>query len=131
MPSTTEPAETSTRAQSDLSTLRLLNQEFIRAVGASDAAWFDQHLSSDFVNSNPDGTLSERAGFLHRVAQPSAVSQLRADDVRIRLFGDSALIHGRTLYIKGNGEPGAGRYTDVWARIDGAWLCAAADVTRC
>jgi hypothetical protein len=131
MPTTTQSAETSTRAGSDLSALRLLNQEFIRAVGASDAAWFDQHLSSDFVNSNPDGTLSERAAFLQRVAQPSAVSQLHADDVRIRLFGDSALVHGRTLYTKADGEPGAGRYTDVWARIDGAWLCVAADVTRC
>ena len=30
-------AEASTRAVSDLSALRLLNQEFIRAVGASDA----------------------------------------------------------------------------------------------
>ena len=116
---------------SDLAALRLLNQEFIRAVGASDVAWFDQHLSSDFVNSNPDGTLSERAAFLCHVARPSAVSRLRADDVRIRLFGDSALVHARTRYVKANGEPGEGRYTDVWARIDGAWRCVAADVTRC
>lgn len=111
--------------------LQRLNEEFIRAIAASDAAWFDRHLSSDFVNSNPDGTLSERTAFLERVAKPSAVSQLHADDVRIRLFGDSALVHGRTHYVKADGEPGAGRYTDVWARIDGAWRCVAADVTRC
>ena len=128
---TSTTAEQSTRTVSDLAALRLLNQEFIRAVGASDAAWFDRHLSSDFVNSNPDGTLSERAAFLSHVARPSSVSRLRADDVSIRLFGDSALVHARTSYIKANGEPGAGRYTDVWARIDGVWRCVAADVTRC
>jgi ketosteroid isomerase-like protein len=131
MHDTPTTAESSTRTVSDLSALRLLNQEFIRAVGASDAAWFDKHLSSDFVNSNPDGTLSERAAFLQHVARPSAVSRLRADDVRIRLFGDSALVHASTHYIKANGEPGSGRYTDVWARFDGAWRCVAADVTRC
>lgn len=124
-------AEASTQAVSDLAALRLLNQEFIRAVATSNAAWFDRHLSSDFVNSNPAGTLSERAEFLAHVARPSAVSRLQAEDVRIRLFGDSALVHARTTYVKASGEPGAGRYTDVWARIDGAWRCVAADVTRC
>jgi len=122
--------EAGTRTVSDLSALRLLNQEYIRSVAESDAAWFDRHLSSDFVNSNPDGTLSDRAAFLRRVAQPATVSKLQVDDVRIRLFGDSALVHGRTRYIKPDGEPGTGRYTDVWARIDGAWRCVAADVTR-
>jgi hypothetical protein len=117
--------------QDDHATLSRLNDQYIRALATSDAGWFDRHLSSDFVNGNPDGTLSERTAFLQRVAQPLAVSQLRADDVRIRLFGDSALVHGRTTYVKADGEPGAGRYTDVWARIDGAWRCVAADVTRC
>jgi ketosteroid isomerase-like protein len=118
-------------AADDLAALRRLNDDFIRAVAASDAGWFERHLSSDFVNSNPDATLSDRAAFLRHVAKPSTVSMLQAEDVRIRLFGDSALVHGRTTYRKPDGEPGAGRYTDVWARIDGAWCCVAADVTRC
>lgn len=130
MPDTATTAEASTQAVSDLSALRLLNEQFIRAVATSNAAWFDQHLSTDFVNSNPDGTLSERAAFLAHVARPSTLSRLQADDVRIRLFGDSALVHARTSYIKASGEPGTGRYTDAWARIGGAWRCVAADVTR-
>ena len=116
---------------SDLNALRRLNEQYIRAVAESNAAWFDQHLSSDFVNSNPDGTLSDRAAFLRRVAGPSGVSNFAVDDVCIRLFGDAALVHGRTTYVKADGTPGAGRYTDVWARSDGTWRCVAADVTRC
>ena len=116
---------------SDLSALQMLNDQYIRAVATSDAAWFARHLSDDFLNSNPDGTLSDRAAFLRHVARPSAVSKLEAEDVRIRLFGPTAIVHGRTTYIKADGQPGAGRYTDVWASADGAWLCVAADVTRC
>jgi ketosteroid isomerase-like protein len=130
MPSTST-LENDARAARDLDALRELNDGFIRAVARSDAAWFDVHLSSDFVNSNPDGTLSERAAFLQRIAQPSTVPTLQAEDVRIRLFGDSALVHGRTRYTRPDGSGGAGRYTDVWARMDGAWRCVAADVTRC
>jgi len=124
------PSDTRGIEARDLATLRQLNDEFIRAVAQSDAAWFERHLSADFVNSNPDGTLSERVAFVQRVAQPSGVSSLAVEDVRIRLFGDSAMIHARTTYVKGDGQSGAGRYTDVWARVDGQWLCAAADVTR-
>ena len=82
------------------------------------------------MNSNPDGSLSDRAQFLHRIAAPAGITGFRAEDVRIRLFGDVAIVHGRTVYVKGDGMPGAGRYTDVWARRDGRWLCVAAHVTR-
>jgi len=115
----------------DLAALRQLNDQFIRAVASSDAIWFEHHLSADFVNSNADGTLSDRASFVRRVAAPSPVTQLAADDVRILLFGHTAIVHGHTTYRKSDGQPGAGRYTDVWARAGHTWLCVAADVTRC
>jgi ketosteroid isomerase-like protein len=121
----------STASETDLDTLRRLNGGFIRAVATSDAGWFERHLSSDFVNSNADGTLSERAAFIAVVARPSSVPDLSVSDVRIRLFGATAIVHGRTHYTRADGEAGAGRYTDVWARVGDDWLCAAADVTRC
>ena len=49
---------------------------------------------------------------------------------KLRVLGDVALIHARTTYTKADDQPGAGRYTDVWARRDGRWLCVAANVTR-
>ncbi|HEY6354530.1 MAG TPA: nuclear transport factor 2 family protein [Burkholderiaceae bacterium] len=118
-------------ASDDLGALRRLNDGFIQSASASDAAWFERHLSSDFVNSNPDGTLSDRAAFIGQVTRPCAVSKLAAEDVSIRLFGTAAIVHGRTTYLRADGTPGAGRYTDVWARVDGQWLCVAGDVTRC
>ena len=53
------------------------------------------------------------------------------EDVVIRVLGDVALIHARTTYVRADGQPGAGRYTDVWAkRGGGRWICVAANVTR-
>jgi ketosteroid isomerase-like protein len=115
----------------DLKALATLNDGYIRSVAKSDAAWFEQNLSDDFVNSNPDGTLSGRADFIARVARPLPLTEFRAEDVRIRLMGDAAIVHGRTVFRKADGQPGHGRYTDVYARRDGRWLCVCADVTRC
>jgi ketosteroid isomerase-like protein len=114
----------------DLEALENLNHEYIRSVRASDVRWFEEHLSADFLNSNPDGSLLDRAAFLARIAQPIAVSGFDVEDVRVRLFGDTAIIHGRTVYRKPDGQPGAGRYTDVWLLRDVGWICVAAHVTR-
>ncbi|MGH6814098.1 MAG: nuclear transport factor 2 family protein [Hyphomicrobiaceae bacterium] len=114
----------------DLKILTELNESYVRSVAESGVAWFDEHLSPDFLNTNPDATLVDRAAFLAQIGRPSPVRDLRCEDVRIRVFGDTAVIHARTAYSKADGQKGAGRYTDIWARQNGRWLCVAAHVTR-
>jgi hypothetical protein len=117
-------------AVEDLATLQRLNDEYIRAVRTSDTNWFEQHLAPDFVNGNPDGTVSDRATFLASIARPLPLAEFRAHDVRIRVLGGLAIAQGRTAYRKPDGQPGAGSYTDLYARRGGRWACIAADVMR-
>ena len=114
----------------DLELLQDLNRGYIRSVQESDTRWFEAHLADDFLNSNPDCTLVDRAGFLAQIARPCPLSGLEAQDVRVRILQDVAIIHARTVYRKPDGQPGAGRYTDIWMRRDGRWVCVAAQVTR-
>lgn len=122
--------QTDTGRRSDHDTLADLNGDYIRSVQTSDGARFEQILADDFYCSNPDGSLVDRAAFLKQTAQPVTISDLAAHDVRIRLMGDFAIIHARTTYTLPGGRPGAGRYTDVWARQNGRWLAVSAHVTR-
>jgi hypothetical protein len=115
---------------SDHDVLTELNRHYIRSVQESDVRWFDEHLSDDFLNSNPDGSLVDRAGFLKQIAPPCPVKNIGVEDVRIRILDDVALIHARTTYIRPDGARGAGRYTDIWQRRGDRWLCVAAHVTR-
>jgi ketosteroid isomerase-like protein len=110
--------------------LQELNRNYVRSVQESDVRWFEANLAADFMNSNPDGTLVDRAAFLKQIAPPCSVSKLREEDVRIHVLGDVAIIYARTTYQKPDGQPGAGRYTDVWQLRQGRWLCVSANVTR-
>jgi ketosteroid isomerase-like protein len=120
-----------TLVKSDLDLLLDLNSDYIRSVQTSDVRRFDEILADDFLCSNPDGSLVDRQGFLRQTALPVRISNLEAHDVKVRIMGDFAIIHARTSYTTPDGGAGSGRYTDVWARRNGAWLAISAHVTRC
>jgi hypothetical protein len=107
-----------------------LNRNYVRSVDEADVAWFDAHLASDFFNTNPDGSIIDRAAFLAQIGRGSTVKNIREDNVLIRLFGAHAIIHARTTYVRPDGVAGAGRYTDDWHFIDGRWQCVSAHVSR-
>ena len=123
------PAQTV--APTDVDTLQQLNRDYITSVQTSNVRRFDEILAEDFLCSNPDGSLVDRAGFLTQTARPVTISNLEARDVVVRIIGDVAIIHARTTYTLPDGRAGSGRYTDVWARRPDRWLCVSAHVTRC
>src|SRR5207249_10071444 len=86
---------TETIVTTDLPTLEQLNRDYISAVQNSDVRRFDEILAEDFLCSNPDGSLVDRAGFLVQTARPVTISNLEARDVRIRIMGDVAIEIGR------------------------------------
>ena len=114
----------------DTDELTVLNRDYVASVQNSDVKRFDEILAQDFYCSNPDKSLVDRAGFLKQTAVPVTIRNLVADEVRIRVLGDFAIIHGRTSYTTADGQQAFGRYTDCWARRNGRWLAVSAHVSR-
>jgi ketosteroid isomerase-like protein len=112
------------------SVLEQLNRDYIASVQNSDVRRFEEILADEFYCSNPDGSLVDRREFLLQTARPVTISGLEATDVKIRLFGDVAIIHARTSYKTTDGEAKSGRYTDVWVRRNDRWRAVSAHVTR-
>ena len=121
---------TDTAAKVDIDILTALNRDYIASVQKGNVRRFDEILAIDFLCSNPDGTLVDRAQFMRQTALPVTISGLVATNVQIRLMGDVAIIHGGTRYLTAAGELRQGRYTDVWVKRDGTWLTVSAHVTR-
>src|SRR3979411_752027 len=116
--------------QTDRDHLIALNRDYVDSVQYGDVRRFDEILAEDFLCSNPDGSLVDRAQFLAQTARPVTISGLGIDAVGVRLLDAVAIIHARTSYATAGGERRHGRYTDVWARRDGRWLAVSAHVTR-
>lgn len=116
--------------EQDREILASLNLNYVRAVDEADTAWFEANLASSFLNTNPDGTLIDRAAFIKQIGRGSTVKDIREHDVMICLFGDFAIIHARTRYLRSDGSEGHGRFTDDWMFHDGRWRCISAHVTR-
>ena len=121
--------QTNANAQRDLDTLTALNRDDVASVQKGDVKRLKEILADGFMCSNPDGSLLDKAEFLKLTAQPVTISGLVAENVRIRLLGDFAIIHARFNYRSADGKQRRGRYTDNWARRDGTWVAVSAHVT--
>jgi len=114
----------------DVATLTELNEAYLESVKMGDVDRFREILADDFICSAADGSVLDKAQFLELTAGPRTLRQLTGSDVRIRLFGDLAIIHSATSYTTMEGNEGRGRYTDIWSKRDGVWRAVAAHVTR-
>ena len=114
----------------DIDELTKLNKDYVASVQNCDVKHFEEILAPEFYCSNPDKSLVDRAGFLKQTAVPVTIRNLRAEDVKIRILGDFAIIHAATSYTTADGQEAHGRYTDCWAKQNGKWLAVSAHVSR-
>ncbi|HWL18271.1 MAG TPA: nuclear transport factor 2 family protein [Bradyrhizobium sp.] len=114
----------------DIDELTTLNRDYVASVQNSDVKRFNEILAQDFYCTNPDKSLVDRAAFLRQTALPVRIRNLTAEEVKIRVLGDFAIIHARTSYTTPDGQHAYGRYTDCWARQNGKWLAVSAHVSR-
>jgi ketosteroid isomerase-like protein len=107
-----------------------LQQQLARAWVAGDRAAIERIIAPEWTVTGPDGQISTRADILREVFETRThrISSLTIDDVRVRVFGDAAVVTGRT---RGRGESGNTpydveiRFTDMFVRRDWRWQAVA------
>jgi ketosteroid isomerase-like protein len=122
--------KTNDAGNTDLEVLLDLNRNYVRSALESDVHWYAENLSEDFHITAPDGALLDREEFLKRIANPYPGTHAEPVDVMVRILGDVAIVHSGYRDTKLNGERSYGRYTDIYERRNGRWLCVAAHFMR-
>lgn len=94
-----------------------------------DAAALQRFLAEDFLGVDVSGQHLSKAEILARVKSPEfAMTSLRHEDIRVRVFGDCAVATARTVVAgryKGQAAGGEFPYMRVWVKRQGSWLAVA------
>ena len=122
--------KTSVSDSADREVLLELNRNYVRSAQELDVRWYSENLSEDFYITAPDGALLNCEAFLQRIANPYPGTEAEAVEVMIRILGDFAIIHSGYSDKRLTGDTGYGRYTDIYERRNGRWLCVAAHFMR-
>jgi hypothetical protein len=94
-----------------------------------DSRVLDAMLGSEFVNTEYDGEVSDKAKFLADIKDPHFnLTTLTIQDLKVSMYADSGVVVG-TYRTKGTymGKPyeHIGRFTDTWVFTEGRWQCVA------
>jgi hypothetical protein len=113
--------------------IRALELAHNEAIARGDVAAVRRMTSDDFTLITQRGFLIDREHMLSGLARGEFRNEYRQiSDLRIRLYGDSAVVTGLSLHtVQENGKEStdAYRYTRVYVRRSGQWLAVAWQVT--
>jgi ketosteroid isomerase-like protein len=96
------------------------------AIVRKDRAAIAANMAESFMQTGSDGRVADKAAFLEAItADKLVIAPYTVEEFRVRFYGDTALITGRTdMHGSWDGKPFEShyRFTDTYVReADGAW----------
>lgn len=111
-----------------------MQQQLARAWVQGDRGFIEGVLAPEWSVTQADGTIRTRATVLHDafVARTVSIESMVIDDVTVTLFGDTAIVRGRTQATGVAGDQRGSarlRFTDTFLKRSGQWQAVASHAT--
>ena len=111
-----------------------LEQDWRQAVLSSNIPVLDHLLADDYLGVTANGTLETKADLLAlRRGGTVKFSELNLSDLKVRVYGDTAVVTSRAEVTGTNGGTdisGHYRYTRVYNRREGQWRIVSFEASR-
>ena len=105
-----------------------------KAIVRKDRAAIDANMADDFRSIDGAGTVETKPVFVDGLMDAKlTIDPYTVEDFDVRLFGDVALLSGRTRMTgRFEGKPFTShyRYIDIYARRNGRWQIVSVQITR-
>jgi ketosteroid isomerase-like protein len=109
--------------------VKALELERFQAQEKNDFAALERLLADDLVYTHSSGNVDSKASYIESLRSGKArYLKIAPDELKVRIIGDLALIHGRgvfTLETNVNGQKGENplklSFLDVWQKRNGKW----------
>jgi ketosteroid isomerase-like protein len=124
------------QASQDEQALRRLEDEWLGSYLRGDKATFDRIVADDFTGTDESAKVRNKAQERELIQAPPASikTSLTNEDVRVRIYGDAAIVTGRIVVkTQLNGQPEIGfqsRFTDTFLKRQEYWQVAARHYSR-
>jgi uncharacterized protein (TIGR02246 family) len=112
-----------------VSQLRALNHRFVSALATGDASSVAEFTDDDFLMMGVTGDWLDREQFL-ALMRKHAYAKVSYDDVRVRMFGEVALLHGVYEWLGDSDLAEQVRYTHVYRWRGAGWRLIHAQNTQ-
>jgi ketosteroid isomerase-like protein len=116
--------------------LRERLREWDEAYARRDREALNRILADDLFFTDAAGKVNNKAQYIMAIIKSpdiSLIESVGSDDLKIRLYGDAAVVTGRSG-IRGRPRHPATRnlfrFTDLWVKRQGRWQVVASQVTR-
>src|SRR5437773_2539033 len=104
------------------------------AIVKNDPEAIAQFVADDWIIIDPDGGIVNMARFFDVIKSGALMHEMMdSEDLRVRVYGDSAVITGLTRTkgkFMGRDFSTQERATDVFVKRDGRWHCVLTHLTR-
>ena len=114
--------------------LTQLSDHWDKVIVAKDEAAIAGNMGEDFRIIDRRGNISDKKSFVAGIIDPKlTINPYTVEDFEVRLYGDTALLSGRT-HMTGSydGQPFKSyyRYIDIYVRKGGVWKIVSVQITQ-
>jgi len=105
-----------------------LDRQWAEIAVQGDMATFDRIFSDDYTSTHSNGrvvTKAEERAYVVSAISGSKFLSISTDDVKVRVYGDTAVIIGRVTVKPRSGSERHSRYTTVWVKRKNRWQLVA------
>jgi hypothetical protein len=109
-------------SQADIKELEAAEAKMFDAVLKYDLAYWKDYVLDDYITINADGVMQTKEQILADSSRKNLFAGVsyKLFDRKIRLYGDVAIINGRSQYLMGDKILGEVFHTEIWIKKRGS-----------
>ena len=94
------------------------------AVLKYDSVYWNDNVPNDYITINADGVMQTKEQILADSSRKNLFAGVsyKLFDRKIRLYGDVAIVNGRSQYLMGDKILGEVYHTEIWIKQKGKWM---------
>ena len=104
--------------------LEIAEAKMFDAVLKYDSVYWNDNVPNDYITINADGVMQTKEQILADSSRKNLFAGVsyKLFDRKIRLYGDVAIVNGRSQYLMGDKILGEVYHTEIWIKEKGRWM---------